>query len=92
MNKQNNQAKPSNFDIIGYTKEYDYKGKFVGYEVLKTPDRTKFGMEGKKTEVLKKDVTLSNKKILKKGSEVITQLTPLYGKSNLRMFGILNKK
>jgi len=93
MDKQpKTKEKASNFDVIGYNKEYDYKGKFVGYEVLKTPDRTKFGMDGRKTEILKQDVVLSNKKVLKKGSEVTTQLLPLFGKSRLKIFGILNKK
>jgi hypothetical protein len=85
-NKEN-----SLFKHIGYSLDYYVytggSGKFVGYTVIEEPDREVFGYAGRKREVLKDDVVLANKKVIKKGTEVVTELSPMVGRSTVKIFG-----
>lgn len=87
----NYDPKNSLFKHIGYSLDYYlYKGgvgKFVGYTVIDEPDREVFGYAGRIREILKDDVLLTNKKVIKKGSEVVTELSPLVGRSTVKIFG-----
>jgi hypothetical protein len=66
------------FEINGYTKDYYIHGKFVGYIKIPTPDRDVMGYSGRKKETLQED-TIIKKKTYKKGTEVITQVSPICG-------------
>ena len=67
------------FEIIGYTKDYYYNNKYVGSVKIDSPDRDQFGYYGRTEEVLEQD-TIINKKKLKKGSVVKTELNKLCGR------------
>ena len=67
------------FEIHGYTKDYYIQGKFVGYIKISTPDRNVMGYSGRVTETLQED-TIIRKKTYKKGTEVVTEVSPICGK------------
>jgi len=68
------------FEHIGYSVDYFIENKYVGSTKVQEPDREVCGYQGRRIEILKNDVTLLNKKQLKKGVEVKTELVPLCGK------------
>lgn len=68
------------FEHIGYSLDYFIENKFMGSIKIEEPDREVCGYSGRKIETLSKNITLSNKKVLKKGTEVKTELVQLYGK------------
>ena len=72
--------KSSIFEHIGYSLDYFVENKFVGSIKVEQPDREVSGYSGRKTEILTSNIKLSNKKVLKKGTEVKTELVQLYGK------------
>lgn len=67
------------FSHLGYFKEYYIDNKFIGIIVCEK-DREVIGYNGRVKETLKENVCCSNKKVIKKGSEVTTLLYPLCGK------------
>lgn len=71
------------FEIKGYTIDYYVNGKTIGSIRVEKPDRELFGYEGKIITTLTEDVTLSNKRIIKKGTVVLTECMPICGKSKL---------
>jgi len=79
------------FEILGYTKDYFVKGKYIGGVVLEKPDRTIYGYAGKVKEILKEDITLKNKKVIKKGTEVFSELLPICGRTAIKFFGSKKK-
>lgn len=83
--------KNSVFKILGYTKDYIVNNRLIGTIVLDTPDRTIYGYGGKRKEVLTEDVVLKNKKIIKKGTEVTTELLPICGRTAVTFFGSKKK-
>ena len=72
------------FENIGFSKDYYHNGKYIG-SLESKKDRETFGYNGRKKEVLENDIVFKNKKKIKKGEEVTTELFPLNGK-------LLNKK
>lgn len=84
MNTQTNDHLSKNFNFIGFSKEYVYKGKYIGDEMLNESDRELFGINGRRTEIVEQDILLTNKKIIKKGSEVVTEILPLFGKNKFK--------
>jgi len=72
------------FENIGFSKDYYHNGKYIG-SLESEKDRETFGYNGRKKEVLENDIVFKNKKKIKKGEEVTTELFPLNGK-------LLNKK
>lgn len=68
------------FEHIGYSVDYFIENKFVGSIKIQEPDREVYGYQGRRTETLQNNITLINKKVLKKGVEVKTELVPLCGK------------
>ena len=67
------------FEIKGYTKEYYIGYKLAAKEILETTDKKKFGFTNRELEVLKKDIKYKNK-IIKKGTEVYTEISPICGR------------
>lgn len=83
------EATSNLFDILGYQKSYWVKKKLVGNIRLDKPDRDKLGLGGKQTEILKEDLYLPDtRKTIKKGTEVVTELDVLYGRSKIKFFGL----
>lgn len=80
-NRKKISMKDSIFEISSYAKDYIFKGKIVGTEIIKIQDREQFGYPGKITETLSEDVKLTNGKILKKGTIVDTEITPICGRA-----------
>lgn len=70
----------TNFQHLGYFKEYWQDNKFVGIVTGIEKDRETIGYEGRKTEMLTETVVFTNKRKLKPGQEVTTLLYPLNGK------------
>lgn len=68
------------FETIGYFLEYSCNGKYLGTKVIDKPLNREIGYSNRKTEALKKDIVLDNKKKIKKGTEVKSILYPLNGK------------
>jgi hypothetical protein len=68
------------FKTVGYSVDYLVQGKYVGSIRLEQADRTVFGYAGRKTETLTEDIQLSNKRKIKKGTLVTTELFPLNGR------------
>lgn len=83
MNTQTHQHLSNDFNVIGFSKEYVYKGKYVGDEMLTEPDREELAINGRRVEIVERDIVLTNKRIIKKGSEVITEVYPLFGKRKI---------
>ena len=73
MNKENV------FEHVGYFKDYYVNRKFVGTVKVDEKDREVYGYTGRKEEVLTEDMVI-NKKKLKKGTTVITELGVLCGR------------
>lgn len=67
------------FIEIGYQKDYYYKGKYIG-SINSEKDRETFGYLGRIKETLQKEIIFKNKKKIKQGEEVITELFPLNGR------------
>ena len=72
--------KSSIFEHIGYSLDYFVENRFMGSIKVEEPDREVCGYSGRRIETLTSNITLSNKKVLKKGVEVKTELVQLYGK------------
>jgi len=68
------------FDIIGYTLDYYVDGKYMGNINTNKRDRDTLSWFGRTTTTLECDVVLNNKKRVKKGTIVTTELNPLCGK------------
>jgi len=64
---------------IGYFEEYLVQGKFIGTLVCEKQDR-EIGYYGKITKIADSDITLDNKKKIKKGQEYYTRYYPLNGR------------
>lgn len=57
--------------------------KYIGSvvrQIEEVPEKRKYSYEGREKFLLNETIELDNKKILKKGIEVTTELTPLIGK------------
>lgn len=67
-----------NFNIHGYFKDYYFNGKFIGNIKIESKDRENYGYIGRRSEILEVDIIV-NKKKLKKGSEVLTEISPICG-------------
>lgn len=67
------------FEEFGFMKEYYMDNKYIG-TIKCEKDREVCGYYGRQEEVLEEDVILDNKKKIKKGSKVVTQLHILCGK------------
>jgi hypothetical protein len=73
-------APQTNFEQLGFFKEYyTPEGKFIGHAPAEK-DRETFGYMGRKKEVLAATVVFRNKKQIKAGTEVVTQLQVTCGK------------
>lgn len=67
-------------EIIGYFKDYYANGKYVGSVECVEKDREVLGYYGRKKEILQSDIIINKKKI-RKGTEVTTELQALCGKT-----------
>lgn len=64
---------------IGYYEEFLINGKFIGTKVCQEQNR-EIGYYGKITKIADSDITLDNKKKIKKGQEYYTRYYPLNGR------------
>lgn len=67
------------FEDLGYFREYWVNNKSLGM-VTCDKDREVIGYTGKRKEVLTSELTLTNGKKIKAGTEVVTMLYPRCGK------------
>lgn len=67
------------FENIGYFKEYYVNNKFIG-AISCELDEQKIGYNGRINKVLQENITLSNGKKIKSGTEVSVFMYPLCGK------------
>lgn len=74
----------SHFEHLGYSLDFYFNGKYVGSKNW-NKDREVYGYEGRKVLVIEEEIILRNKKY-KAGTEFVTELYPLCGKSNLKPF------
>lgn len=65
------------FEIVAYSKDYYVGVVLTGSIIMKEADREVYGYNGKRTEILEEDLVLKNKKVLKKGTQVVTECIPL---------------
>jgi len=69
------------FDVKSYSKDYYLDKKYMGSEILDTPDRETFGYMGRREEVLSEEKKLKkNGKKMKKGTVVVTELQMICGR------------
>lgn len=64
---------------IGYYEEFLINGKFIGTKICQEQNR-EIGYYGKITKIADSDITLDNKKKIKKGQEYYTRYYPLNGR------------
>lgn len=69
----------SEFEHIGYFKEYYIDSKFIGTINCELGDR-EIGYEGRLGEMVFEKIKLSNKRIIKAGTLTTTIIYPLCGK------------
>ena len=67
------------FEIVGYSLDVYFGGKYYGCQILEEPDREHYGYKGRQEMVLQENWQYRNKK-LKAGTKVITELVPVCGK------------
>ena len=87
MTQKKSKEPKSMFHVSAYMKDYYYNKKLIGTITLENKDRKTFGYQGRRSETLKKDIVFDNKKKLKAGLSVETELLPLCGRSNITFFG-----
>lgn len=68
------------FEIIGYMEDYYIGLKYIGSINSKEQPGREFSYGGRHRYILSEDIVLNNKKRIKGGTEVMTQLIPLCGK------------
>lgn len=78
------EASESHFEHIGYSMDFYFDGKYVGSRNC-DKDREVYGYEGRKRIVIDEEIILRKKKY-KAGTEFVTELYPLCGKSKLEPF------
>ena len=69
------------FKIHGYSVDVFVHNKLVGNFRLDEPDRETFGYSGRKTEIIKQDIELTNKKIVKAGTKIMSECSPICGRT-----------
>lgn len=69
-----------NFEQLGYFKDYYRNGKYIGSVNNCQKDREHFGYSGRINEVTQEPIYLSNKRIIKAGEQVVTELQIICGK------------
>ena len=74
------QKHSTHFEVIGYHVDYYVGVKYIGSLPVETPDRDVMGYRGRQVGVTTEDITFTNKKKLKAGSQVMTECIPLCGK------------
>lgn len=68
------------FETVGYFKDYFVAGKYTGSVSYVEKDREIFGYSGRKTETISTDIVFKNGKKIKAGTVVITELFPINGR------------
>lgn len=85
--------KDFSFEVKAFAKDFIVRRKLIGTIVIENQDREVFGYAGKRSEVLADDVQLSNGKIIRKGTEVETELNPICGRAKQpNIYEILKNK
>lgn len=68
------------FETVGYFKDYFVAGKYTGSVSYVEKDREIFGYSGRKTETVVEQIVFKNGKKIKAGTVVITELFPINGR------------
>ena len=68
------------FETVGYFKDYFVAGKYTGSVSYVEKDREIFGYSGRKTETVSEQIVFKNGKKIKAGTVVITELFPINGR------------
>lgn len=68
------------FETVGYFKDYFVTGKYTGSVSYVEKDREIFGYSGRKTETVSEQIVFKNGKKIKAGTVVITELFPINGR------------
>ncbi len=79
------------FEHLGYFVDYMVNNKCIGSINIEKPDREVIGYNGKQDIILENDITLSNNKVIKKGTPCRTYLYPLCGRSNFDVTQLAKK-
>ena len=67
------------FKIFGYAVDVLVGGKYIGHYLLNAPDRTEVGYNGRMRFKTEEDMLLTKGKVVKAGTDVVTELFPLCG-------------
>ncbi len=70
----------SKFEVVGYSKDVYYNGKYFGSIRLDEMDRETIGYYGRRIETATENIKFKNRKIIKKGSKIITEIFPINGR------------
>ena len=73
------------FEIHGYTIEMYVHNKLKGNYVVDKPDRKVLGYGGRTTHFLETDVELSNKRVIKAGTKVMSECFPICGRAKVKL-------
>lgn len=68
------------FEVLGYSKDIWFDGKYYGSIRMDEKDREQIGYHGRRFETLESNLKIKNKRIIKAGSEVMTEIFPINGK------------
>lgn len=68
------------FEVVGYSKDIWFDGKYYGSVRLDEMDRETIGYHGRRIETATEDIKFKNRKIIKKGSKIMTEIFPINGR------------
>lgn len=68
------------FSVEGYSKDWWVGGKYTGSTTIEKMDRKEFGYYGRENHTTEKEIVLNNKRKIRKGIKVMTELFPINGR------------
>lgn len=80
------------FEILGYSLDFYIGTKFIGSMRIAVPDRKESGYAGRKRFTTLEDVVLDNRKVIKAGTYITTEMNQINGKVIDRPAILKNKK
>jgi len=83
--------KENRFEVLGYSIDYYIGTKFIGSKRLDEPDRPECGYRGRQRYQTTEDILLDNRKFIRVGTDIVTELNQINGKV-LNRPAYLNKK
>lgn len=70
----------SEFEIVGYSYDVKYMGKWCGYVICEEQANRKWGYSGRRTELAKTNLVTSQKHKIPAGAIIETEYHPICGK------------